>query len=185
MKKNILGIAVMIPMMGLAVAGCNFPGFNASASCNANGTNCSGNYSQNTPSSRLRTTQQATAPPVQVTTTAPPVSVTTTAPAENSTVTVTATPSVTPSVTVSLGSCQTNLTQGDFQLLATSENYRDWFTTQCLGFAGGTPEAISMEVWLTKWALQALQQGTFRTRTGEQGWVNGQLAPEYHTVQSS
>lgn len=167
MNRKILGTALIVPVMGLALAACgqykiSTPQGPATCSVGTSGAECAANgatYSiaPGGGSSSARATFKNT-PPVA----SPPVTVT---------------PSDTPTTTVALGPCSVSLQQSDMEALATSEAARENLMT-CMQIPQANQPA--MDQWLAQYALSALNSGDFQTQDGRRRWADSQLSGAYH-----
>jgi len=144
-------LGVGAALMLILISGCKMNGFNASASCDNNGNNCSANFHQSTPPSVKHT--HTPNPAVTITETETP-----TEPV------VTASP-------VEVGPCSVYLTQQDMRQLAISEPAREDLMN-CMQIPGD--QRPEMDNWLAEHALDRIN-----TPSERRHWEEHQLAGAY------
>ena len=159
MNRKILGTALIVPVMGLALAGCKGIDFNASAQCSNGGTSCSGNYQQHSPGATFKNTPPVASPPPQPTAT---VTDTVTAPAPSVTPTVTDTPTA----DAVIQGCLPNPSEATLQQMANDFNY-DLEIANCLNI----PLAGNFAQQLQDSAVIAYETGQGNSQAGVTVWV--------------
>ena len=159
MNRKILAAAILVPGAVVALVGCKAPAISAGATCAPNVSNCSANFSQQSPRATFKNTPPVVSPPPQPTAT---VTDTVTAPAP----TVTPTVTVTPTTDAAVQQCLPDPSEATLEQMANDFNY-DLQIANCLNIEA----AGNFAQQLQDSAIIAYETGEGNSQAGVQVWV--------------